>query len=115
MENWQKNDELLLELIDIIMGNKSVTELPITELAFDNTDCNNVYSGFVSDIEHLLIKLGLFNYGDKFSNVYYLWNKYKYNLNYNLFQNEELENELWGVLLNAELVREYEQESIIKQ
>ena len=109
MENLQKNDELLLELIDIIMGNKPLKELSITELAFENTVCNNIYSGYIYDIEHLLTKLRLINYGDKFSNVYYLWNKYKYNLNHNLVQNEELENELWGVLLNAELVHEEEQ------
>ena len=87
MENLQKNDELLLELIDIIMGNKPLKELSITELAFENTVCNNIYSGYIYDIEHLLTNLRLINYGDKFSNVYYLWNKYKYNRIRNTFRN----------------------------
>ena len=113
MENLQ-NEEILLELIDIVMGNKQITELPKTELAFDNHGHSN-NSGYVLEIEHLLSKLGLFNYGNEFSNIYHLWNKYKYNLNHELVQNEELENELWGVLLNAELVHEEEQELMTKE
>lgn len=113
MENLQ-NEEILLELIDIVMGNKQITELPQTELAFENHGHSN-NSGYVYEIEHLLSKLGLFNYGNEFSNIYHLWNKYKYNLNHELVQNEELENELWGVLLNAELVHEEEQELMTKE
>lgn len=113
MENLQ-NEEILLELIDIVMGNKQITELPQTELAFENHSHSN-NSGYVYEIEHLLSKLGLFNYGNEFSNIYHLWNKYKYNLNHELVQNEELENELWGVLLNAELVHEEEQELMSKE
>ena len=113
MENLQ-NEEILLELIDIVMGNKQITELPQTELAFENHGHSN-NSGYVLEIEHLLSKLGLFNYGNEFSNIYHLWNKYKYNLNHELVQNEELENELWGVLLNAELVHEEEQELMTKE
>ena len=112
MENLQ-NEEILLELIDIVMGNKQITELPQTELAFENHGHSN-NSGYVLEIEHLLSKLELFNYGNEFSNIYHLWNKYKYNLNHELVQNEELENELWGVLLNAELVQE-EQELMTKE
>ena len=113
MENLQ-NEEILLELIDIVMGNKQITELPQTELAFENHGHSN-NSGYVYEIEHLLSKLGLFNYGNEFSNIYHLWNKYKYNLNHELVQNEELENELWGVLLNAELVHKEEQELMAKE
>ena len=114
MENL-KNEKILLELIDIVMGNKKIKELPKTELAFKNHDTYNKYSGYVYEIEHLLYKLGLFNYGNEFSNIYYLWNKYKYNLNHELVGNEELENELWGVLLNAELIHEEEQQSMSKE
>ena len=113
MENLQ-NEDILLELIDIVMGNKQITELPQTELAFDNHG-HSSNSGYVYEIEHLLSKLGLFNYGNEFSNIYHLWNKYKYNLNHELIQHEELENELWGVLLNAELVHEEEQELMAKE
>ena len=114
MENL-KNEKILLELIDIVIGNKKIKELPKTELAFENHDTYNKYSGYVYEIEHLLYKLGLFNYGNEFSNIYYLWNKYKYNLNHELVGNEELENELWGVLLNAELIHEEEQQSMSKE
>ena len=114
MENL-KNEEILLQLIDIVMGNKHIKALPITELAFENHDNHHNYSGYVFEIEHLLTKLGLFNFSNEFSNVHYLWYTYKYNLSHNLFQNEELENELWGVLLNAELIHDEEQQSMTKE
>ena len=39
-----------------------------------------ITSGFVQEIEYLFDKLNLFVYNKDFSNVYYLWNQYKYNL-----------------------------------
>ena len=43
------NEEILLELIDIVMGNKQITELPQTELAFENNGHRN-NSGYVYQV-----------------------------------------------------------------
>ena len=103
--------QILLELIDIVMGNKPINSLSIRDLAFNNyvSSQNMTYkkitSGFVQEIEYLFDKLNLFVYNKDFSNVYYLWNQYKYNLDQKIHNHiDDLENELWGVLLNAELV-----------
>jgi hypothetical protein len=108
------NCKILLDLIDIVMGNQPLKTLSITDLAFNNnyifssqTSYNNINNGYVQEIEYLFKKLNMFVYNNDFSNVYYLWNNYKYNLEQRIHENfVELENELWGVLLNAELITE---------